>query len=72
MDPSSRRLIGEIVSPTGGAAPPYRPDASTPITIEQIVRPTGRYAGEERRPQGQLVAEVVAPPAPGGQTPHGV
>lgn len=72
MDPSSRRLIGGIVSPTGGAAAPYRPDASTPITIEQIVNPAGRYTGEERRPQGQLVAEVIAPPAAGSQTPHGV
>lgn len=70
MHRTSRDIIAQILSPAGGVAPDDAP-ASTPMTIEQIVSPTGVYTGVERRQQGALVAEVVAPPQPSGPPAQG-
>lgn len=60
MDSISREIISQIVKPSGGAAP-AAPESSTPMTIAQIVNPAGVYDGAERRAQGMLVAEIIAP-----------
>lgn len=62
MDPRSRAIISRIVEPTGGPASALPAGASTSMTLEQIIAPTGRYSGMERRVQGALVMEVIAPP----------
>ena len=72
MHPTSRAIIGQILSPAGGEAPVVSPEASTRMTIRQIVSPAGVYTGVERRQQGALVAEVVAAPPPSGASARGV
>lgn len=72
MHPTSSAIIGQILRPTGGDPAPYSASTSTSMTIEQIVSPTGVYSGEERRPRGTLVAEVVLPSPAREQTPQGI
>jgi hypothetical protein len=64
MDPSSRHLIKTDREPHRRCATPSRSGQRTATTIGRIVRATGRHAGEERRSQGRLVAEIVAPTEP--------
>lgn len=64
MHPSTSRIIAQIVNPPGGVAPEREVQASTAMTIEQIIRPRGVYTGVERRAQGALLAEVITPPQP--------
>lgn len=72
MHPTSRGIIGQILIPTGGVAPGVAAQASAPMTIRQIVSPSGVYTGTERRHQGALIAEVVAPAQPSGPAAQGV
>lgn len=71
MHPTSRGIIGQIINPAGGVAPGAVPEASTPMTIGQIVSPSGVYTGVERRQQGVLVAEEVVPPQPNRASAQG-
>lgn len=61
MHPKSSAIISQIVNPAGGPAPALPKGAPTSMTIGQIIAPTGTYSGVERRVQGALVMEVVAP-----------
>lgn len=64
MHPDSKRIISQILAPTGTEAVPALA-AGVPIPFERILAPrppqADSYDGPERRAQGVLIAEITGP-----------